>query len=421
MQHFTARSAIAALLTILLASTLPSTTPNAHAVAALIMGGTSQPDPAKVPNFMADTARLYLASTSACQVGSCELVPVVTPEQLAPFLGGPLTLDQSVAQGVTDLQAALTNRLASNPGEQIVISGSSQSAIIASTVKRNLTNAPSAVKSQLEFVLTGNPNRPNGGALERFAPGFIPFVGFTFNGATPTDTGIATTDISFQYDVAADFPRYPLNPFALLNTLIGVGIHGTYVLSRDGYTEDELEAAIADPANRQIHGDTTYITIPTKHLPLVQPLRDFGTATGTTALITPIADLIEPTLRVLVELGYDRSIGYGTVAPAGLFPKIDPAKLGADLAAASTKGIKDALADISAPPPPTPSPSSLGVRRTATPALTPAPSSRANTAGPKLNAPGAPSAVNLSRKPAEKAKHVDAKPHKTLSHSASPQ
>jgi hypothetical protein len=192
------------------------------------------------------------------------------------------------------------------------------------------------------------------------------------------------------------------------------------VLTRDGYTEADLAAAIADPANRQTYGDTTYITIPTKNLPLVQPLRDFGTATGTTSLTTPIADLIEPTLRVLVELGYDRTIGYGTVAPASLFPRIDPTKLGADLAAASVKGIKDALADIAEPS------SSTGARPTAAPA--PAPSSRASKAGPKLTSPSALAASPLLKRlhhtpegAAKTVKRVAAQPHQTSSHRASAQ
>jgi hypothetical protein len=78
-------------------------------------------------------------------------------------------------------------------------------------------------------------------------------------------------------------------------------------------------------------------------------LRNWGIATGNTAITTPLADLIEPTLRVLVELGYDRSIGYGTPAPAGLFPTVDPVKLTTDLATAADKGVKDALADINPP------------------------------------------------------------------------
>jgi hypothetical protein len=350
-QDFMIRSAMSALaaLTCATALTWVPPIPAAHAVTALIMGGTEQPDPATIPHFMADTERLYLDPVSACKVESCQLEATVTPEQFWPFFTGPLPFDRSVAEGVTDLNGSLVNHLVSDPDEAIVISGSSQSSTVATIEKRNLAEASDEIKSHLQFVLTANPNRPNGGVLSRFTGLSVPFIEFTANGPTPTDTGIATTDIAFQYDIAADFPRYPLNVFALLNTLAGIDIHGSYVLSRDGYTEAELAEAIADPANRQTFGDTTYITIPTKNLPLVQPLRNWGIATGNTAITTPLADLIEPTLRVLVELGYDRSIGYGTPAPAGLFPTVDPVKLTTDLATAANKGVKDALADINPP------------------------------------------------------------------------
>ncbi|CAN5334567.1 hypothetical protein BH09ACT8_BH09ACT8_31800 [soil metagenome] len=101
-----------------------------------------------------------------------------------------------------------------------------------------------------------------------------------------------------------------------------------------------------------------------QHLPLVQPLRDFGVATGNTAITTPLADLIEPTLRVLVELGYDRHLGYGRPAPAGLFPAVDPAKLATDLTTAAGKGITDALADIT-PPAAAPTSTATSLRATA--------------------------------------------------------
>ncbi len=373
MHSFITRSAVTAIAAGACAALLAfAPIPTGHAVTALIMGGTGQPDPGTIPHFMADTGRLYIDPTSACKVDTCQLTSLPTPEQLAPFLG-TLTLDKSVAQGVTDLNGALLNYLLSHPDEPVVINGTSQSAVIASIEKRNLAKASDEIKALLQFVLTANPDRPNGGLLQRFAGLTIPILEFTFNGATPTDTGIATTDIAFQYDIAADFPRYPLNVFALLNSLAGIDIHGSYVLTRDGYSEDELLAAIADPANRQTFGDTTYITIPTKSLPLLKPLRDFGIATGTTAFTTPLADLVEPTLRVLVELGYDRSIGYGTPTPAGLFPTIDPVKLAADLRAAADKGAKAALADIQAAAKP-------AVTRTAT-----TPTSR--TSAPKIKTP----------------------------------
>lgn len=91
-----------------------------------------------------------------------------------------------------------------------------------------------------------------------------------------------------------------------------------------------------------------YITIPAKQLPLAQAIRDFGTATGSTNVTTPLADLLEPVLRVLVELSYDRTTSYGQPTRFGLVPKVDPAELRAQLADAASAGARAALADISA-------------------------------------------------------------------------
>jgi hypothetical protein len=63
---------------------------------------------------------------------------------------------------------------------------------------------------------------------------------------------------------------------------------------------------------------------------MLYPLRWIG--------LGPLTDVIEPTLKVLVELGYDRSAGYGQVARARLFPCIDPGKLAQDLGAAFAEG-----------------------------------------------------------------------------------
>jgi hypothetical protein len=192
---------------------------------------------------------------------------------------------------------------------------------------------------------------------------YIPILNITFNGPpTPTNTGYKTTDIAFQYDPVADFPQYPINILADLNALAGfLGVHATYPNPYlpippgipffptglpGGYTPAQLQQLMNDPANRQTYGDTTYITIPANNLPLLQPLIDIGTDTGLSALTTPIVDLIQPALRVLIELGYDRTIPYGKPTPAGLFPTIDPTKLATDLAAAVGQGIQAALTDL---------------------------------------------------------------------------
>ena len=153
-----------------------------------------------------------------------------------------------------------------------MVFGDSQSSSILTHEKRDLAGLSATDKGRLTFELLANPNRPNGGLLQRFAPFTIPIIDLTGSGATPTNTGITTIDIAFQYDAIADFPRYPLNLLADLNMLAGANIHSSYMTGLNSYTEAELIQAVNDPANRQTYQDTTYITIPAKHLPLVVPL-----------------------------------------------------------------------------------------------------------------------------------------------------
>ncbi len=70
---------------------------------------------------------------------------------------------------------------------------------------------------------------------------------------------------------------------------------------------------------------TTYILLPSQDLPLLVPLRAIP------LLGNPLADLIQPDLRVLVELGYDRTAHQDVPSPFGLFPDVDWAEVAADL------------------------------------------------------------------------------------------
>ena len=66
------------------------------------MGGTGIPDPTAFPNYVPNVTSYYIAPNTSCKMGSCQLVPAITPEQLFPFIG-LMTYDQSVAAGVVDL------------------------------------------------------------------------------------------------------------------------------------------------------------------------------------------------------------------------------------------------------------------------------------------------------------------------------
>lgn len=316
------------------------------AATTLLIGTTFIPDPMTNATYVYGATNFYVNPTTLCGTQSCITKPVVTPETFWPFTGlSDPTIDQSILQGTILADQAIRDAMGTGP---VVVFGDSQSSSILTHEKLDLAGLSAQDKSQLTFVLVANPNRPNGGLLARFAPWSNPFLGLTASGPTPTDTGINTIDIALQYDGITDLPTYPLNLLADLNVLFGAFLHSSYMTPSSGYTPDELVAAINDPANRQTYGDTTYVTIPAKHLPLVLPLRELGQALGIAAITTPIADLIEPTLKVLVELGYDRSIPYGQPTTFGLFPKLDVPTLVSDLAAAGKAGLNAALADIGA-------------------------------------------------------------------------
>lgn len=338
---------------------------------ALIVPGTATPNPATVPNYMENAVGYYISPTTESCAVECipEPVPYIAQFWPFPWAGwGGLTgakFDVSVASGIAQLTSDLVGPF--NPGADnpVVIFGYSQGATVATHEKGQLSKLSTTDQAAIDFVLIGNPNRPNGGLFERLAMlGTIPILDATMGVPTPTDTAMSTVDVAFQYDGVADFPLYPINVLADLNAIAGFWYtHGSY-LSPDGgdvdrlpngLTPAELAAAIADPANQQITAgsDTTYVLVPTPDLPLLQPLRDFGKATGTEFLTTPLIDLIQPALRVLIETGYDRSLPYATPAPFRLLPLVNPIALAVDLVNAVGEGIRAAVNDITNPGAPT--------------------------------------------------------------------
>jgi hypothetical protein len=189
---------------------------------------------------------------------------------------------------------------------------------------------------------------------------------------TPTDTGITLTTIDFEYDGVGDFPRYGGNLLAVANAIAGFAyIHGSYLDPNqngnftglpDGYTPAELkdqQNCGTHPKNcRTDSSGNSYVLIPTKTLPIVQPFLDIASATGTTALVKPVVDLVSPTLRVLIDLGYDRTTNpgtYTTLSPLPFNPAtFNPVQLTTDLANAAVAGIQALAGDLSVPTAPDP-------------------------------------------------------------------
>ena len=131
-----------------------------------------------------------------------------------------LTYDQSTLAGVVDLQQAM----AEHGNDNLVIYGYSQGAMIAIREKRKLAEQypDKATAPDVDFVLSGDLNLPNGGVFARFPGLYVPILDYSFNGAEPTDTPFHTDVITRQYDGLADFPLYPLNLVADLNSVLGV-------------------------------------------------------------------------------------------------------------------------------------------------------------------------------------------------------
>ena len=221
------------------------------------------------------------------------------------------------------------------------------------------------------------PISPTAALLARFPGLYIPILDWSFNGPEPTDTQFDTVVITRQYDGFADFPLYPLNLVADLNAVLG----GFYV---HGYPFDV--SLVPDPTTsppiQSQYGDTNYYFFETDNLPLFGPLRTLGVPES-------LIDVVEPFFRVLVELGYDRSIPPGEPTPARLIPTLDPAKVAADLVDAIGEGINNAAALFGSPlPSRSPAPATLAAPGTE--------AAKADTSPHVASTPAAPSTENVT-------------------------
>ncbi|BBZ42617.1 PE family protein [Mycobacterium conspicuum] len=317
----------------------------------LIMGGSGLPIPP--PEYV--TAVLNYVN-HGFNVLPQNANPLFTPEGYYPLILKSLPLTPSISQGLQILDSAIKTTLAANPGDSVAILGYSQSADISSLEMINLANPllnpnpPSA--DQLSFTLLGNQMNPNGGFFARF-PGFgghplqFPALGLTLYGATPSDTIYPTNIYTLEYDGWADFPRYPLNLLSDLNAELGIAfVHGQYP-SLDPSALPPGYELVTLPTSPGYNGVTNYYMITTPNgLPLLEPLRLIP------GIGNPLADLLQPDLTMLVNLGYgDPHYGYST-APAdvqtyfGLFPHYNKALLAQDLILGAHQGAVAFNSDI---------------------------------------------------------------------------
>ncbi len=316
-------------------SGLAGTGPTLVDPVALIMGGSGTPTP---PQAYIDAVLKYVAFPHTSSQG------VYTPESLYPLTGyNTETLKASVSQGVTLLDAAIKAQLTA--GNNVTVLGYSQSSIISSLEMNLLASQANPNPGQITFTLLGDPINPNGGLLSRFTGLSLPSIGMDFYGATPSSTPYHTNIVTAQYDGYADFPRYPINFLSDLNAMAGIlFVHGAYGAVDpfnlpSGFHLVGLPTSPADVA-------TNYYMITYPNLPLLEPLRALP------LIGNPLADLLQPDLTYLVNLGYgDPHFGYSTgyadvPTGFGLFPGINPLTLAGDLISGAGQGASAFVSDI---------------------------------------------------------------------------
>lgn len=209
-------------------------------------------------------------------------------------------IDASVAAAVPKTVLVIDG----TSGEKRVI-GYSEGAVAAERVKRQFTaryeaNDPTAPDpSELEFIQIASPTVPNGGIYGRFP--VVPIPGLTSTGPaqpSPYDS----TYYALEYDIVADAPAY-FNPLALANSALALQyIHGDQ--GPDPVDLNTAPKSVLVVADNGAGGTDTYVLIRSEHLPLLRPIRDLSAQLGATALTEPFVSAVEPTLRVLVDMGY---------------------------------------------------------------------------------------------------------------------
>lgn len=326
---------------------------------ALFMGGSGVPIP---PPGSAERAfDLFLAPKG---FGDYTLQPVYTPEGLQPFFTdvNSLSFDPSVAQGVEELNTTIESEL--EAGHNVVVGGVSQSSTINAIEMQDIVNGSlgpdftldKLEPGQLQFVSFSDPSAPNGGLVSRFdlpigSHPTIPSLGITFDGAAPADTGIPTDIYAGEYDPISDYPEYPMNLVSDINSFAALveGVHSKLVESPDAAAL--IPTIVTLSTTPGYDGGTEYYMLPTPSLPLTELLQPI--------IGKPLADLLEPDLRVVANLGYgsDPDVGWSQspanlATPIGVFPSIDSAQFQTivqALGAGATQGFHDFIADLSHP------------------------------------------------------------------------
>ena len=240
---------------------------NASASSELVPPGPAtvlhtSPTPWSVPNHLGG---VMCADPLACQEVYYQAIQSYGP------------LEFGLLENVQRLDFAINH----TAGDKVAYGFSGGARVVSAWLEQQAKSGAPA--DDTKIVLLGNSGRKYGGIN-----GF--FWGSLFDMLmTPTGTDYEVLDVAREFDPIADFPDNPFNLLALANTWAGFNsIHL-------GYSQADLDA----PGNYVWkEGNTTYVYIPTEHLPILQGLRDLG--------LGALADQWEAPLREIINQAYDR-------------------------------------------------------------------------------------------------------------------
>jgi hypothetical protein len=349
----------------------------ALAATAFIVPGTGTHNinpPMPVMGYKENAQKRYIGPAYTPCDATCNLQGVDYPASFFPI---PLpgwcpglscdTWNVSVGTGVQNLTEQVNGFFAdpANADEHIVVFGYSQGGAV---VSHYMYSIPEDLRDQVTVVTIGNIENPQGlWSRLSFLP-TIPILNITFGPQLPTDIGVKSYNYSFEYDPVGDAPAYWGNPLAMLNALAAFEyVHGYYLSPNTnaptdqlpyGYNDTSLAGAIdnalstcnnAGSTCRTYH-DATFVLIPQQgNLPIYQPFVDLAKSAGLTSLVQPLVDLASPVTKVLINLGYNRTINPGIAQPLSILPFNpfqNPLTVAADLINAGIQGIQAFVTDL---------------------------------------------------------------------------
>lgn len=200
----------------------------------------------------------------------------VVPYSASIWPVGPISHDESVAEGTRNLEAAVRAVHTECPDTPITISGYSEGAEVAGDVRDNLAADPTINHTRFNAVLYSDPRREGG--VSTVLAGVFP--GLTLRGPRPTESPIATRQVCIRGDLICDARNPLVNPIGFVDSAVGYFVkHQTYSIdpARDagsGTTVIDTPPSLPIPSELA-YADTPIVPTPQEILqPIVQPILD---------------------------------------------------------------------------------------------------------------------------------------------------